>query len=416
MKNIEDSSFLRGVEGRLDSLFGVDDTKKDDNKETSKEAPFIERHAAERDRRAIDDSENSSTKKIKIEAQPALPVKEDAGTEQSKFISEIEKRFNAIFGEDNKEVKSETKTKEQPTVEEIIAKAEGAKNNNIDQAKLKLPTLEEIIFKAEQVDSKNIDQSLPDQPTLEEIIFKAETADSKTIDQMPAELVSSSSVLYSPLKDIKSIVLSLEWEIDNKILAQFDAEINKLLALNEGNYTILGFLLILRFLGRYIRVRGTDSNQGSITLLLSVYDNLEDVILSEDMTAENKRAILLEDIKNYREWVDQIDFEVSKHNSPEKQAIPVTREKKEPLPQWIQEGDGGRVMPELSSVSKVKEKSGAAIKKGQEIDYNVPNVLAAIKYMTPHEAIAYVLEDFKKAISAEINTLRSEIKRYNQPK
>jgi hypothetical protein len=199
------------------------------------------------------------------------------------------------------------------------------------------------------------------------------------------------------------------------MLDQFDAEINKLQALNEGNYTILGFLLILRFLGRYIRVRGTDSNRGSITLLLSVYDNLEDVILSEDMTAENKRAILLEDIKNYREWVDQLDFEVSKDKSPEKQAIPITREKKEPLPKWIQAGDGGRVIPEPSSVSKVKE-SGAAIKEGQEIDYNVPNVLAAIKYMTPHEAIAYALEDYKKVISAEINALRSEIKRYNQPK
>jgi hypothetical protein len=72
-------------------------------------------------------------------------------------------------------------------------------------------------------------------------------------------------------------------------------------------------------------------------------------------------------------------------------------------------------MPKLSSVSKVKE-SDVAIREGKEIDYNVPNILAAIKYMTPHEAIAYVLEDFKKAISAEINTLRSEIKRYNQQK
>jgi hypothetical protein len=235
---------------------------------------------------------------------------------------------------------------------------------------------------------------------------------------MPAELVSSSSVLYSPLKDIKSIILSLEWEIDNGILDQFDAEINKLQALYEENYTILGFLLILRFLGRYIRVRGTDSNRGSITLLLSVYDNLEDVVLSEDMTDENKRAILLEDIKNYREWVDQVDFGVfgvSKDKSFEKQDIPVTREKKEPLPKWIQEGEGGRVIPEPISLSKVKD-GGAAVKEDQEINYNVPNVLAAIKYMTPHEAIAYVLEDFKKAISAEINALRSEIKRYNQPK
>jgi hypothetical protein len=305
MKNIEDSSFLRGVEDRLDSLSGVGNEKKDD------------------------------------------------GTEQSKFISEIEKRFNAIFGEENKEVKSEAKTKEQPTVEEIIAKAEGAENNNIDQVKSKLPTVEEIFFQTELADSKNI-------------------------DQMPAELVSSSSVLYSPLKDIKSIVLSLEWEIDNGMLDQFDTEINKLQALYEENYTILGFLSILRFLGRYIKVKGADSNRGSITLLLSVYDNLEDVVLSEDMTAENKRAILLEDIKNYREWVDQVDFGVSKDKSPEKQDIPVTREK--------------------------------------GINYNVPDVLAAIKYMTPHEAIAYVLEDFKKAISAEINALRSEIKGYNQPK
>jgi hypothetical protein len=399
MKNIEDSSFLRGVEGRLDSLFGVDDKKKDDDKGTLE----------------INASENSSTKQIIIEAESVLPVKEDEGAKQSKFISEIEKRFNAIFGEDNKEVKSEEQPKEQHTLEEIIAKAEGAEKNKVDQAKPNLPTLEEIILKAEQDDSKNINQSMPDQPTLEEIIFKVEPADSKSIDQIPAELVSSNKVLYSPLKDIKSIVLSLEWELDKGMLDKFDVEINKLQALNEGNYTILGFLLILRFLGRYIRVRGTDANRGSITLLLSVYDNLEDVILSEDMTAENKRVILLEDIKNYREWVDKLDFGVSKNNSPGKQAIPVTREEREPLPKWIQEGDGGRVMPKPSSVSKVKE-SGVAIREGKEIDYNVPNILAAIKYMTPHEAIAYVLEDFKKAISAEINTLRSEIKRYNQQK
>jgi hypothetical protein len=399
MKNNEDSSFLRGVEGRLDSLFGMDDEKKDDNKGTL----------------GINASENSSTQKIEIETQPALPVKEDEGAEQSNFISEIEKRFNAIFGEDNKEVKSEAKPKEQPTLEEIIAKAEGAENNNTDQVKFKLPTLEEVVFKAEQDGSKNINQFKPDQPTLEEIIFKTELADNKSIDQAPADLVLPISVLYSPLKDIKSIVLSLEWELDKGMLEQFDAEIIKLQALNEGNYTILGFLLILRFLGRYIRVRGTEANRGSITLLLSIYDNLEDVILSEDMTDENKRAILLDDIKNYREWVNQLDFEVSKDKFPEKQDIPVTREKKEPLSKGIQSGYSERIIPEPGSVSKIKE-IGVAIKEGQEIDYNVPKVLAAIRHMTPHESIGYVLEDFKKAISAEINVLRSEIERYNQRK
>ena len=53
MINNEDSSFLREVEGRLDSLSAVKNEKKDE------------------------------------------------GTEQSKVISEIEKRFSAIFGDDN---------------------------------------------------------------------------------------------------------------------------------------------------------------------------------------------------------------------------------------------------------------------------------------------------------------------------
>ena len=335
MKNNEDSSFLQGVEGRLDSLLSVENEKKDDNKGTSE----------------IKASEDFSTEKIKAEAQPALPVKEAEDTEQSKVISEIEKRFNAIFGEDDKEVKYETKTKEQHTGEAIIAKANGPENNDIDQAQFKLPTVEEIIS-------------------------NVELTDSKSIDQLPAEFVPSSSQLDSPLKAIKNIIISLEWQTDSGMLDQFDAEINKLQAFNEGNSTILGFLQILRFLGRYIRVKGTDSNRGAIALLLSVYDNLEDVMLSEGMTAENKRAILLEDIKNYREWAEQIDFEVGKDKSLNKQYIPVTR----------------------------------------EINYNVSDVLAAIKQMTPHEAIAYVLVDFKKAISAEINTLRSEIQRYNQPK
>ncbi len=400
MKNIEDSSFLRGVEGRLDSLFGVENEKKDIVKETPEK----------------NDDEKLSMEKVEVNVQPtpSAALKEDEGNEQSKFISEIEKRFNAIFGEDNKETKPETKPKDLPTLEEIISKAEQDDSKSIDKPTPDQPTLEEIILKAEQNDNKNINQSISDQPTLEEIIFKAGSVDSKSLDQMPSALESSNSLMSSPLKDIKSIILSLEWEIDNKILDEFDAEIIKLQKLNDGNYTILGFLLILRFLGRYIRVRGTDSNRGSITLLLSVYDNLEDVMLSEDMTDASKRTILLEDIKNYREWVDQLDFGASKDKFIEKQKMPVIPEKREPLPKWIQE-DGASVMQEQKNATKIKE-SDEAVKKGHEINYHVPDVISAIKHMTPHEAIAYALEDIKKAMGVEINNLRSEIKRYNQPK
>ena len=228
MKDNEDTSFLQGVEGRLDSLVGGEAQKNDEN------------------------------------------------TDQSKVISEIEKSFNAIFGDNNKDVK------ERPAVEEIMAQAEVPSNNNTNEVQFKPPTVEEIILNAEQADIKNFNRT-------------------------PDELVSTDPVPYSPLTDIRSIIESLEWDISDATLDRLDAELSKLRALHEENSTILGFLQILRFLGRYIRVRGSDSNRTAVALILSVYDSLEDVILSEDMTAENKHSLLLEDIRKYREWSDQVD-------------------------------------------------------------------------------------------------------------
>lgn len=286
MNDYEDTSFLQGAEDRLDSLAGEE------------------------------------------------PHRKDEVSDQSKVISEIEKSFNSIFGDNSKEVK-----------------AEAPESNNSDEPQFIQPTVEEIIFKAEQ-------------------------AEIKTIKRTPPELVPPDSVQYSQLKDIKSVIQSLEWEISKTTLDQLDAEINKLQSLNDGNSTILGFLQILRFLGRYIRVRGPDFNHAAIALLISVYDNLEDVILSEDMTIENKHAILLEDIRKYREWSGEIDLEAGQDKWPDRQGGPGT----------------------------------------SSFNYDVAGVTAAIRHMTPHDAIAYALEDFKTAISLEINALKLEIQRYNRQK
>ena len=217
MKENEDTSFLQGVEGRLDSLVGGETKKKDE------------------------------------------------ANDQSKVISEIEKSFTAIFGDNSKEVKAEI-----------------TENNRTDEV-----------------------QFIP--PTVEEIILNAEQADIQSINRTPDELVSAGSVPYAPLNDIRSIIQSLEWEISDEKLDLLDAELNKLHSLNEGNSTILGFLQILRFLGRYIKVKGSGANRAAIALLLPVYDNLEEVILAEDVKVENKHAMLLDDIRKYREWADQVD-------------------------------------------------------------------------------------------------------------
>jgi hypothetical protein len=126
---------------------------------------------------------------------------------------------------------------------------------------------------------------------------------------------TTTSIYNSPLKDMKSVILSIEWEINDHILEQLEDEINKLYLTFTGDRIVQGFLRNIRFLGRYVRVRGQMSSQDSINLLLSVYDHFENVMVTDKMPEPQKYTILLDNIKRYRTWVDSTDlhdFEVAK--------------------------------------------------------------------------------------------------------
>lgn len=122
------------------------------------------------------------------------------------------------------------------------------------------------------------------------------------------EMDDSNSIMFSHIKDLKSIVLSLEWELNDETLARFDEEILKLEDIYSEDLFTLAFARILRFLGRYIRVKGTESEPRSINLLLSTYDNLEAVLLSRNMAETEKYSLMLENISNYRQWVETEDL------------------------------------------------------------------------------------------------------------
>jgi len=256
MTHKEESSFLQEVESRLDSLFG-EDTAPTKEKDRVPPLPTAEEVAAD-----IREEETRESSTLKITAREAEDSSEPIQTQvqdKSTFVSEIEKRFTAIFGDDDKNVRAINETEK--------------------------PDDAGMMIQAGREESKSIGEPL------EEISL------------------SPSSVLLSPLKDLKGIVLSLEWEINDQILEQWEGEVNKLYLLYTGDRIIQGLLRILRFAGRYVRVRGASSNQDSIELLMSVYDQLENIMVSEGMTEAKKQILLMESIKKYRSWVENTDLE-----------------------------------------------------------------------------------------------------------
>lgn len=275
MKINEESSFLQGVESRLDSIFAEETgkiTEKDSDpfQATAQDvAPVVKKDAGE----IPNVKESSSQSDVAPE-----PVQT---TDKSQFISEIEKRFSAIFGDEDK--------KGVPAITGVDAPADILAT--ID------PTEQAATVK-EPADFKNV----IDEAIQEEV---------KQYDSSLDLASPATSVFNSPLKDLKSVILSIEWEINDHILEQLEDEVNKLYLSYAGDHIIQGFLRIIRFLGRYIRVRGLSSNQDSINLLLSVYDHLESVMITKDMTEAKKHTTLIDNIKKYRAWVESTDLQTT---------------------------------------------------------------------------------------------------------
>ncbi len=294
----EESSFLQGVESRLDSLF-AEDTNPIKGKDIDTSKKTVEKVTA-----------NGSYQNIKETNREAeVSSGELQMQNRSSLISEIEKNFSAVFGDDDK--------------------------------------------------NKNSDKSL------EDLSFTA------------------LSGLHAPLGNMKSIVLSIKWEINDQILEQLESEVNKLDLLYAGDRIIQGFLRILRFVGRYVQVRGFSSNQDAIALLLSVYDHLEKVMISEGMTEAKKHIFLIDSIKQYRSWVENTDLnDHIEIQAPEANVrdilIPMQQT---PIDEMLPLRDDDR-----------------------------DRAIAAMKDLPPHEAFAYALDEMKKTFQAELDALKEEIR------
>jgi hypothetical protein len=227
-------------------------------------------------------------------------------------------------------------------------------------------------------------------------------------EKLFGELITSTSIWYSPLKDLKSTVLSIEWEMTDQIMEKFDQEVVKLSNLFAEDKIVLGFFKILRFLGKYIKIKGMEAHHVSVTLLLSIYDDLENVLLTRDMTDDRKREILLADINKYKGWVETVDLDIRDEDKWDKKEEKPAKDAKTPVPEnrgisvtaepTVSSDNQGVTTEEAIQLSKKDDSSSSVVDTG----------------ITPHEAFACAVDEIKKMISAEFSALRAEIKMWRQ--
>ena len=111
----------------------------------------------------------------------------------------------------------------------------------------------------------------------------------------------------TPISRLKSLILSIDWEITDEILMQFNDELIDLRDIWAGEKINLVYVQALEKISKYIYQKKADSHPGAIKLLLTLYHNLEKIVSSFDLTEEQKKEILLEDVKRFESLKRYID-------------------------------------------------------------------------------------------------------------
>lgn len=128
----------------------------------------------------------------------------------------------------------------------------------------------------------------------------------------------------SPISRLKSLVLSIDWEITDDVLMEFNEELVDLKDVWAGEKINLVYVQALEKLSKYIYQKKAESHPSAIKLLLTLYHNLEKIVLSDDLSDTEKKAILLEDVKRFENLKSHLKTPVA--SKTEVQSQPVAQE------------------------------------------------------------------------------------------
>jgi hypothetical protein len=226
---------------------------------------------------------------------------------------------------------------------------------------------------------KTVDTGSPDAgKRLDEFLNQQDRSSSGLTSATPVD----DSRQSSPLTTLKSIVLSMDWEISDPILTEFILELIRLKIVLKDDGIIVKCLQLLEAIGKYIQQKKAQTHPDSIRLLQSIYRDLEILLLSKGVSETTRRSIIADEIAQFKKLKEKLNEPIKsssgdnsrKAEKPFVHSVPMTA-----APQQ------DKVVPEHES-------------------------------LPPHEAFLNNLEEMIKTIQAGIGAIRAELKLWRKEK
>ncbi len=151
----------------------------------------------------------------------------------------------------------------------------------------------------------NTDQPMKSTPQKDPVNSLDEVEDltlfaDESFDTVDIDLFEFTGEEESPLTRLKSIILSLDWEISDDILQELADEIVELQQVWEGDKVAQVYLQGLDKIGRYLRDEGAYAHPNAIKLLLTFFYDFEKIVSSPDMNGEEISILLKTDVRKFK--------------------------------------------------------------------------------------------------------------------
>ncbi len=103
-----------------------------------------------------------------------------------------------------------------------------------------------------------------------------------------------------PLKDLKSTILAIDWEITDDALDALIYQIDGLSEAFETDKVNFTLLRLLKSLAKYIRSHKSKSHPDTIKRVMAVYSTLEESVTNDELGQADKEKMLLEEVRQFK--------------------------------------------------------------------------------------------------------------------
>jgi hypothetical protein len=169
----------------------------------------------------------------------------------------------------------------------------------------------------------------------------------------------------SPIRDLKALVFSIDWEITDETMVDFLKETKKLQQKYKDDQILSLFLKLHTSIGKYIKAKKARAHPDAIKFVASVYKSFEKVLLSPKMPASQKKQLLSAEVKKFKDFKQRVLLR-----------------------------DGAAEPAEVAA----------------EVVRAAPPAGGAQLSLEPREVVDYIVDQIKKEIKAEFHTIRQIIK------